>query len=273
MSITRWASACAVAVLAPLSTTAYSQEAFTSQVANVRAGPDRSYPLVSQLGAGAPVRVEGCLDDWSWCDVSFEDNRGWVYAPFLLYGVQDDRVPLYTYGPSLGIAIVGFSLGTYWDEHYRRRPWYGSRGEWEHRSAPEHHAPTGLPPHATYTPGMHVDRGGHGGAPPSQAARQREPQTHARPAPEQARGAPQGNERAASAPRAAEHAAAPPAAREAPQQARHAPERPQQEAAPKGAEPRGAEPRGAEPRGGEPKGGEPKGGERGGEKQPGEEKR
>jgi len=155
----RFVARCLLALLPLACAGASAQEAFTRQAANVRAGPDRSYPLVAQLGPGAPLRVMGCLDDWSWCDVAFEDNRGWVYAPFLLYSVPGDRVSLYTYGPSLGIAIVGFSLGGYWDEHYRQRPWYGGRADWERRAPPSHRAPTGLPPHAAYTPGMQPDRG------------------------------------------------------------------------------------------------------------------
>jgi len=163
---------CLVALLPLVCAAAFGQEAFTRQAANVRAGPDRSYPLVAQLGPGAPLRVMGCLDDWTWCDVAFDDNRGWVYGPYLLYAVPGDRVSLYTYGPSLGIAIIGFSLGGYWDDHYRQRPWYSGRAEWDRRAPPPHHAPAGLPPHAAYTPGMHPDRGESrpAGGPPSAGA-------------------------------------------------------------------------------------------------------
>jgi uncharacterized protein YraI len=147
----------ALLALGPLG--AFAQEAFTRQPANVRAGPDRSYPLVAQLGPGSPVRVMGCLDDWTWCDIAVDDNRGWVYGPNLLYGVSGDRVALYTYGPSLGIAVIGFSLGGYWDEHYRQRSWYGARDDWARRAPPPHRVPSGLPAHAVYTAGAHVERG------------------------------------------------------------------------------------------------------------------
>ncbi len=197
----KWMGRTILALLALVGAAAQSQEAFTRQPANVRAGPDRSYPLVSQLGPGAPVQVMGCLDDWSWCDVAFDDNRGWVYGPFLLYGVPDDRVSLYTYGPSLGIPIIGFSLGSYWDDHYRQRSWYGGRDEWSHREPPPHHAPAGLPPHAVYTPGMHPNRGG-------QAPQRAEPSARAQ---EARPGSERGPAHAAqqSAPRGPEHAAQP----------------------------------------------------------------
>ena len=133
-------------VAIPFATSA--QEAFTTRTVNVRAGPDTTYPAVATLGGGAPVEVMGCLDDWSWCDVVFGYNRGWVYAPYLTYVYQGARVPFYSYAPSFGIPIVAFSLGSYWDRYYRGRPWYGRRDYWERRE-PRHIRPPGPPPRAT----------------------------------------------------------------------------------------------------------------------------
>jgi uncharacterized protein YraI len=122
-----------------------AQDAYTSRPMNVRAGPDREYPLVAQLDAGAPLEVHGCLDDWSWCDVSFDDGRGWVYSGGLSFVYQGARVPLYSYGPRLGLPIIAFSLGAYWGHYYRGRPWYSQRDEWAHRRMPPHMRPPGRP--------------------------------------------------------------------------------------------------------------------------------
>ena len=122
---------------------ASAQNAFTSRPMNVRAGPDPEYPLVAQLDAGTPLDVHGCLSDWSWCDVSFEDNRGWIYSGGVSFVYQGERVPLYSYGPNLGLPIVAFSLSVYWGDYYRGRPWYGQRDEWEHRHFPHHMRPSG----------------------------------------------------------------------------------------------------------------------------------
>jgi uncharacterized protein YraI len=135
-----------VLVAIPFATSA--QDAFTTRSVNVRAGPDTSYPAVATLGGGVPVQVMGCLEDWSWCDVAFEDNRGWVYAPYLSYVYQGARVPFYTYAPSFGIPIIGFSVGSYWDRYYRGRPWYGRRDYWERRE-PQHVRPSGPAPRST----------------------------------------------------------------------------------------------------------------------------
>jgi len=126
--------------------TASAQDAYTTRSVNIRGGPDTTYPPVAVLPPGAPVDVQGCLDDWSWCDVVFGDDRGWVYAPYLSYVYQGARVPFYTYAPSFGIPIVTFSVGSYWDRYYRGRPFYGRRDYWERRAPPQHFRPSGPAP-------------------------------------------------------------------------------------------------------------------------------
>jgi len=156
---------------------AAAQDAYTARPANIRAGPDRSYPLVARLPAGAPLQVMGCLDDWSWCDVIFADNRGWAYGPSLSYSYQGDYVPLYTYAPSLGIPIIAFSLGIYWDQYYRNRPWYGNRNDWIQRRPPPHLRPQGPPPQRTLPP----PSARHQYAPPPLRAETRSPELRAAP--------------------------------------------------------------------------------------------
>lgn len=194
------------------SAVASAQNAFTSRPLNVRAGPDRAYPLVAQLGAGAPVDVMGCLSDWSWCDVTFDGTRGWAYAPGLNYVYQGQQVPLYSYAPGFGIPVVTFSLGAYWDHYYRGRPWFGQRAMWLHRRLPPHRRPPGPPPQARVPPHLHAQQFGRPVASQPRAAA-RGPAV-APPHGESGRYA----QRAGSArPEAAEH---PPVARRAPVESR-----------------------------------------------------
>ena len=120
-----------------------AQDAYTSRPMNLRAGPNREYPVVAQLDEGAPLDVHGCLDDWSWCDVSFEDDRGWIYAGGVSFVYEGQRVPLYSYGPHLGLPVITFSLMTYWGSYYRGRPWYAQRDTWSHRTLPPRTRPRG----------------------------------------------------------------------------------------------------------------------------------
>jgi uncharacterized protein YraI len=135
------------ALLLICSAAALAQNAITTAQSDLYAGPDNAYPVVAQLDPNTPVQVMGCLDDWSWCDVSIEDARGWMYSPDITYYYEGGYVPLYSYAPSLGIAVVPFSVDVYWGHYYHDRPWYGRREEWAHRTV-EHRRPPGPPPSA-----------------------------------------------------------------------------------------------------------------------------
>jgi len=44
------------------------------------------------------------------------------------------RVVVIDYGPRIGIPVVNFSLGLYWDQHYHNRPFYTQREQWVSRA-------------------------------------------------------------------------------------------------------------------------------------------
>jgi uncharacterized protein YraI len=166
------------AYLFALSAVAASQNAVVTDSADVYAGPDDSYPVVAQLDVDTPIQVMGCLDDWSWCDVSFADNRGWLYAPDITFDYEGGYVPFYTYAPSFGIPVVEFSIGPYWDRYYHDRPWFARRDEWMHREPPHHRLPPGPPPSVGPPPRSarldnppHEVRPPHGVAPPHEPER------------------------------------------------------------------------------------------------------
>src|SRR5580698_4218906 len=79
--------------LLALAATATAQNAMTTDAADVYAGPDNSYPPVAQLDPDTPIQVMGCLDDWSWCDVGFDGNRGWLYSPDITYHTRVATCP------------------------------------------------------------------------------------------------------------------------------------------------------------------------------------
>ena len=116
-----------------LSSAAWAQQAFTTRTANVRAGPERDFPLVATLPPGASVYIAGCVADYRWCDVDFGGGRGWVSTRSLQSTYSGSVVPLYSYGAQIGLPIITFSLLNYWDSNYRNRPFYRERPRWESR--------------------------------------------------------------------------------------------------------------------------------------------
>jgi uncharacterized protein YraI len=98
---------------------------------NLRAGPSTAYPAVNVVAAGDDVRVFGCLSNRSWCDVAYGRQRGWMSSNYLAYVEAGRR---YT-GPRvvtrIGAPTISFSVGNYWDNHYRGRSFYRDRARWD----------------------------------------------------------------------------------------------------------------------------------------------
>jgi uncharacterized protein YraI len=117
---------------------ALAEEAYTSKSANLRAGPGRDYPIVSRIPPGSSVEVAGCLEDYAWCDVIAGPDRGWMYSGSLEYPYEGRRVAILQEGPAIGLPVVVFSVGPYWDTYYRGRPWYARRTYWAARPLPQH---------------------------------------------------------------------------------------------------------------------------------------
>ncbi len=125
-------TAAALAFAAPVVASAAQSGYVTSNV-NLRAGPDIDYPGISSLREGTPLAIFGCVDRWEWCDVAVGDDRGWVPGNFIAYDYQDRPVLLSSYGQRIGIPIVSFSVGNYWDSYYRNRPFYADHARWYNR--------------------------------------------------------------------------------------------------------------------------------------------
>jgi uncharacterized protein YraI len=168
---------------------AAAQSAYTTTAVNMRAGPDPTYPLVTRLVPGTPVTVGGCLQSYTWCDVYTGNVRGWVYASYLSYAYQSSAVPIYSYGPALGLPIITFSIGSYWDNYYRGRPFYGNRNYWYNRPyhapgprfANDWHAPPPPRGPSHYYPQQANGNHGHDGGnnrPPPYAGNRPPPQGH-----------------------------------------------------------------------------------------------
>jgi uncharacterized protein YraI len=112
---------------------AQAADAYVTGNVYLRAGPDPDYPLIDQIPAGTEVSVQGCTDGWEWCDVIVFGDRGWVAGNYIEYEYQDQPVLVPEYGAQIGIPIITFVIGDYWDHYYRSRPFYRERDRWYSR--------------------------------------------------------------------------------------------------------------------------------------------
>lgn len=139
--------------------------AFTTERLSLRAGPSTEYPAVALLEPGVQVEVLGCLDGYGWCDAVIGQDRGWLPGAFLQAPYYQQREPLIGIAPALGLPIIGFTIGNYWDRYYRGRPWYRERDRWV-RHAPPPPPPRWHPGGPPPPPWRGPDRHGHGGPGP-----------------------------------------------------------------------------------------------------------
>ena len=135
-----------------ISTSAFAANAYVTDDVNLRTGPDRGYPRILRLYRGAAVSIQGCIDGFEWCDVYAMGERGWVAGRFLQYDYDNRRVLVPAYGTVIGIPVVTFVFGSYWDTYYRSRSWYHDRYRWQNYHPrppprpPVHHPPKPKPP-------------------------------------------------------------------------------------------------------------------------------
>jgi len=126
----RFLLALAVAACTPL---ASAQTATITSSVNVRAGPHKMFPTVTWLLTGTSVTVVGCVANWRWCDVIAGRERGWVYSRYLALPSDGGAITVLRGGPRLGLPAIEFSVGPYWDEHYRTKRWFAEKSNMQRR--------------------------------------------------------------------------------------------------------------------------------------------
>ncbi|MBX9758470.1 MAG: SH3 domain-containing protein [Beijerinckiaceae bacterium] len=109
---------------------AIAQNAIVTDDSALRAGPGFQYPRVAYVPDDARVSIHGCLRGYSWCDVSWRGDRGWIDATNLSYAWNNRYVVVEEWGPRIGLPVIGFSVEDYWTRYYRDRPWWNQRQTW-----------------------------------------------------------------------------------------------------------------------------------------------
>jgi uncharacterized protein YraI len=118
------------AMLLVVPTAAFAARGIVTTEVSMRAGPGTGFPVVDRIPGGARVNIHGCLRPPSWCDVSWDGERGWVSAEYLEYFYRNRYVYLPDYVEVIDIPYVPFVLSSYWSNYYVGRPWYHRRAYW-----------------------------------------------------------------------------------------------------------------------------------------------
>jgi uncharacterized protein YraI len=123
----------AIAAIATLGVAgAQAEPSYSTANVNMRTGPDTEFPSVGVIPEGEPLYVEGCLQDESWCDVRWADNRGWVYSEYIGFDYHGQTELLPDVGiEAFGIPVIAFVASDYWRRYYVGRPWYHDHARWE----------------------------------------------------------------------------------------------------------------------------------------------
>src|SRR5690606_26096126 len=113
---------------------ASAANSITTTAVNMRVGAGGSYPRITTIPANAAVTVHGCVRNYTWCDTTYARYRGWVSARYLSALYQGTRRYLPDYGARIGVPIISFHFGNYWDRYYRDRPRYRNHHWYRDRS-------------------------------------------------------------------------------------------------------------------------------------------
>jgi len=105
---------------------ANAAQGFIINQTGLKAGPDEQFPTVVEIGAGVEVNVFGCFTNHSWCDISFQEDRGWVSGQDLEVLVQAKRVKVVEV-TTVVVPVVTFQITTYWQAHYSTKPFFKER--------------------------------------------------------------------------------------------------------------------------------------------------
>ncbi len=136
------AMACAVALLmaaAPHPARAAMSDAVTTADVNMRSGPGTGYPVIATLPQGSLVAVNACLPDRKWCDITWRNRRGWVFAAYLAFQRRVEP------GPWVGGPVILYDYGDYSDRYRRHRKndrdRHRPRKDWPRADRPHHERP------------------------------------------------------------------------------------------------------------------------------------
>lgn len=122
------AGALAIAASVMATAPANAMPGFATPRLEIKAGPDARYPTVGFARYDTPLEINGCLRNWTWCDVTTRRTRGWVQGRDIQAASNGRRME---YGTPWNVPQSDFDFDNYWDNNYRGQQFYRDRNRYE----------------------------------------------------------------------------------------------------------------------------------------------
>lgn len=106
MKLLPFGVASAIALTAAVPAFAQSTEARAGAEIAARVTPSEFAPAVGVLELNQAVIIEGCLEDVTWCQISFDGQTAWASAEYLYVEEDAQRVALMNRPGSLSLTTV-----------------------------------------------------------------------------------------------------------------------------------------------------------------------
>ncbi|AEO46857.1 SH3 type 3 domain-containing protein [Rhodospirillum rubrum F11] len=135
---------------------ALADPGWSASAVRMRAGPGTDFPAVVVVPAAVGLDIIGCLAGYTWCDVIWGANRGWVSGNYLRARPRGIPVPLIQGPPP---PVVVFDFPVYWADHYREKPFYARQEQWRPRGPAQAAPAPQPPPERPASPQRRDDRG------------------------------------------------------------------------------------------------------------------
>jgi len=98
----------AVIIMPAAASAQVAQQATATVDLNLRAGPGPEYSVISVIPSMGAVTVYGCITGSEWCDVAYQDDRGWAYSAYLTFDMAGNAVAIPNIGTQVAIPTVTF---------------------------------------------------------------------------------------------------------------------------------------------------------------------
>ncbi|MFU8865832.1 MAG: DUF1236 domain-containing protein [Rhodobacterales bacterium] len=87
---------------------AMAMDASAATDLNIRSGPASNYTVLGVIPGGETAMLDGCVDDGSWCRVSYDGVDGWAYAPYLTVTADEEAYVLPERPSSVQVGTVTY---------------------------------------------------------------------------------------------------------------------------------------------------------------------